>query len=59
MNTILYITGIYLLAPVGCFIYGATSYITRQAYLKTKKSIGELGRCKCGVCRQFKDPIHK
>ena len=51
MKVLFYIAGVYVITPIACLIYGTT-------VIAGKKFIKDISRCKCGVCRQFKDPIH-
>ena len=51
MKVLLYMVGSYIIAPIACLAYGSTIVVG-------KKLIKDIGRCKCGVCRQYKDPIH-
>ena len=51
MNTLLYLTSVYVLAPVVYVLYGSTKHYGN-------KLIKNISRCKCRVCEQYKDPIH-
>ena len=51
MKSLLYIAGLYVISPFILFMYGVGKH-------GSNKLLKNIGRCRCGVCEQYAEPIH-